>query len=507
MAIVTPDFAAISRVGAALLLSVLVIRITYSTIYNLFFHPLRDIPGPILRRASNLPYLYCLNRGTQPFDVLALHNKYGPIVRLRPDELSFLPAGGKAFNDIYGHRVGTIAGVAEMPKADMFYRSKGIPPSIISEDRDNHAMLRRQLAHGFSERAMREQEGIIGGYVDLMMRQLRERAGEGKDGKRKPPVDMKSWYNWATFDIIGDLAFGEPFGCLENAKYDAWVYAIARAVKMGAIFTTLKLLRLADVIIPLRIWMLKGKGNHLDLTRLKLERRMKLDSDRYDLIEGLLRKKDEWELDFQRLRANASILIIAGSETTATLLAGVTFLLLTNPDKMEKLVNEVRTAFESETEITLTSVAGKLPYMLACLNEALRRYPPVAIGLPRVTPEGGAIIDGKFVPEGTVVSCWQWASNHSTINFEDPFAYKPERWLDENKNSKDRLDAVQPFSVGPRNCIGKNLAIAEMRLILARILWNFDLELSGASRGWLDEQKVYTLWDKGVLDVYLTPVR
>lgn len=55
----------------------------------------------------------------------------------------------------------------------------------------------------------------------------------------------------------------------------------------------------------------------------------------------------------------------------------------------------------------------------------------------------------------TVVACWQWATNHSSLNFEDPYVFKPERWIDESKNTRDRLDAVQPFSVGPRNCIGK----------------------------------------------------
>lgn len=94
------------------------------------------------------------------------------------------------------------------------------------------------------------------------------------------------------------------------------------------------------------------------------------------------------------------MLIVAGSETTATLLCGVTYLLLHNPEAMRKVTEEVRAAFASEKDITLTSV-GKLTYMLACLNEALRQYPPVAIGMPRVVPEGrGAVtIAGQAVPE------------------------------------------------------------------------------------------------------------
>jgi len=104
-------------------------------------------------------------------------------------------------------------------------------------------------------------------------------------------------------------------------------------------------------------------------------------------------------MDFKRLRINAGLLVIAGSETTATLLTGATYFLLSNPRTLEKLKAEVRSSFKSDNEITLTSV-GNLTYMLACLNESLRRYPPVAVGLPRTVPKGGANVAGTFIPEG-----------------------------------------------------------------------------------------------------------
>lgn len=95
---------------------------------------------------------------------------------------------------------------------------------------------------------------------------------------------------------------------------------------------------------------------------------------------------------------NASLLILAGSETTATLLSGAIYLLGSHRDVLEKLTQEVRTAFTSEDQITLTSV-NNLSYMLACLNESLRQYPPAALGLPRIVPKGGSKIAGHWVPE------------------------------------------------------------------------------------------------------------
>jgi cytochrome P450 len=107
---------------------------------------------------------------------------------------------------------------------------------------------------------------------------------------------------------------------------------------------------------------------------------------------------EEQGLTLEKLRGNSGVLVIGGSETTATLLSGVTFLLLTNQDAMKKLVAEIRGAFKSEQDIDFASVST-LPYLLACLDEALRMYPPAPMGLPRAVPKGGARIAGSYVPE------------------------------------------------------------------------------------------------------------
>jgi hypothetical protein len=103
-------------------------------------------------------------------------------------------------------------------------------------------------------------------------------------------------------------------------------------------------------------------------------------------------------LSVHELIANAEILIIGGSETTASLLSGVTYLLLESPEAYRQLVNEVRSTFENQNDITLVSV-NKLTYMLACLDEGMRMYPPIANGLPRVVPKGGAQVLGEWIPE------------------------------------------------------------------------------------------------------------
>ncbi|RYO89206.1 hypothetical protein DL766_003612 [Monosporascus sp. MC13-8B] len=492
----------------AVIASVLVLlSVVARALYNIFLHPLRSFPGPLLWRASPLPRIYWLLKGRLPHKIAELHAEYGPVLRIMPDELSF--SSPDAWGDIYGHRK---HGAGEFPKYERFYW-RGEAHNIVFSTREEHAALRRALSHGFSERSMRGQEPIIGAYVDLLIRRLRENSesaappaggnGKGEVATATVPVNMREWLNWTTFDVIGDLGFGSAFDCLEKSDYHPWIDLITHNLFIGSIGIALNYLGLRPIV---HYYANRGsQGEQFELVRAKLRRRMELDVERPDLIEGLIRKKDECHLSFEHLTMNANTLLIAGSETTATLLSGVVFFLTSHPDKLARVVEEVRTAFNSEEEMGLNSVSS-LPYMLACLNETLRCYPPVALGLPRQVPKGGAYVAGQFIPESTVVAVWQWAINYDPKYWTEPTTFAPERFLGDPRYKGDRLEAMQPFSTGPRNCIGKNLAYAEMRLILAKIVWNFDMVLEDDSRDWLEDQKSYVLWDKPSLNVRLTPV-
>ncbi|KAI0889737.1 cytochrome P450 ClCP1 [Annulohypoxylon maeteangense] len=464
--------------------------------YNIFLHPLRSYPGPFLWRVFPIARYARLAHGDLPFYMKELHAKYGPVVRITPNELAFCDP--QAWKDIYGHRSG---GAPELPKYEYFYRAvDNIPRGIINAFRDEHAALRRQLSHGFSERSMQLQEPIIGSYVDLLINRLQEKCQGNAAG-----VDMREWLNWTTFDVIGDLAFGSAFGCLESSDYHPWVRLVANSVQQTAFMQIISGLGFRPITRALLNMKKMAITDNQKLVKEKLEQRIELGVERPDFLESLIKKKEAGEMSFMQIAANAATLIVAGSETTATLLSGALFLLTTNPDKLARLTKEVRTSFNNDDEITLTSV-GKLSYMLACLNESLRAYPPVPTGMPRQSPKGGCFILGKFVPEGTVVAVWQYAINHHSEFWTEPNTFAPERFLGDPKFKSDQTDAMQPFSVGPRNCIGRNMAYAEMRLILARIIYNFDMEIAEDSRQWLATQKAYTLWKKPSLNIIMKPV-
>ncbi|KAF7857957.1 hypothetical protein EAF04_009314 [Stromatinia cepivora] len=471
-------------------------------IYNLYFHPLSHFPGPKLFASSRIFSIYYILQGTLPQKITSLHETYGHVVRTAPDELSFTST--QAFQDIYTKKNGRPG----FPKDPIQYTrpAEGGASSILGviDDKD-HARYRRLLSHAFSEKALREQEPLIKRYIDLLILRLYENAGKGKQ-------NMVHWYNFTTFDIIGDLTFGESFGCLDKSDYHPWVsYTfisfkaatfMAAAKRYGPLAKTV-----LDKLIPKKL--MQQRRNHQDLTHSKVAARLERKTERKDFMTYILRHNHDMQsgMSIPEIKATAGVLLLAGSETTATLLSAVTYYLLKegNENILERLTKEIRTSFKTEDEIHMGSVS-KLKYQLAVLEEAMRIHPPAPYGSPRVVPGEGQWVDGFWVPGGTNISCVTYASHHHSRNFQNPQKFIPERWLDAPEYASDEKGALQPFSLGPRNCIGINLAYAEMRIILARVLWNFDLELASESLSWGENMKIFLLWEKAPLWVLLRRV-
>lgn len=152
------------------------------------------------------------------------------------------------------------------------------------------------------------------------------------------------------------------------------------------------------------------------------------------------------------------------------------------------------------------TTTATLPYLNAAITESLRIYPASASSLPRVTPSHGCVIAGRYVPGNAAVSVNHWATYHSESNFKRPFEFLPERWMGEKEFESDKRKICQPFSVGPRACIGRSLAWAEMRCIVARLVWGFEFEFeSREGKDWA-RQRVFLVYEKGPLMVKLRPV-
>ncbi|KAH6895742.1 cytochrome P450 [Thelonectria olida] len=475
------------------------ILIIAKALRNVFFHPLRTHPGPKLWAATRLPWCWYQYRGRLNHKLVELHNEYGTVVRVAPNELSY--SSETAWKAIYGQRS------VEMKKDPIFslVTPTGVP-NIMTADRLTHSRHRRLLSHAFSEKALREQEDVLVKYSTKLFNQLECKRTTGL-------VDLTEWFHLTTFDLIGSLAFGQDFACVDTGKPHPFVAAI-KHVSRELIMSQMATYYGAGALR--KRFFLRGS----DDSRLANARRAKQMVDARVERGPTDDRKDFWHyvlaadeskaknkgLSPPEMVVNAFSIAIAGSDGTATTLTAAAYLLMTHEDVHRRLRDGIRKAFDREESITSAALAGdRIPLLDAVLNESMRLYPPVAVTLPRVVPERGATIDGVFVPAGTTVGINHLSAYHSMENFHRADEFVPERWLVPDGAAGDIREAFQPFSVGPRSCLGKNLAKAEMRMILARLLWRFDLDLAAESENWIEGQKIYGFWVKPALMCRLSP--
>ncbi|KAI1813901.1 isotrichodermin C-15 hydroxylase [Poronia punctata] len=491
-----------------ILIGTAVAYVLYRALYNVYFHPLRTYPGPRLRAASRLPYTISLFRGDATHRNKALHDKYGQVVRIAPDTLSY--TAGQAWNDVYALRQSNESGSGNLPKDPKIYVN--MPGSVINistADDVDHRRMRRLQAHAFSEKAILLQEPYLVEFTQKFITCLRnEAAAPQRDGV----VDLVKWVNFLTTDIIGDLSFGETFGGLDTHELHSWLSTMFTAVKA---FTFIReVLRLPAPLIKAALKCIPKKmeekrTNAVAFGAEAAKRRMARTSDKPDFMSYMLRhnEQDGKGMSKAELEMAATVFIIAGSETTATMISGTMYLLLRNPKILSQLTTSIRTDFPRESEMTNQKLQQH-EHLNCVLKEGLRLYPPAPDSLFRTTKDKSVVVAGKVVPPQTSITVNLWASGRDPANYHRPLEFIPERWMKDapEEFSVDDQAAFRPFSAGPRDCIGKNLAWAEMRLILSHLVWNFDfLGLEKDSENWIENQKIYSLWEKSPLNVKIAP--
>ncbi|KAF1933365.1 cytochrome P450 [Didymella exigua CBS 183.55] len=427
--------------------------------------------------------------GRRPFIIRELHKTYGDVVRIAPNELSF--ASVNSYRDIYGHASKTRR---PFEKGQFYHRDKK-HLSIIDSKGQDHRNQRKALSNAFSAKALRDQEDVVQHYVNMFNNQL------GTWSLRPNGINIAESLNWITFDIIGELAFGESFKAVEAGKTHPWVSLLIDSVMELNLIGLRKRIPILTLLLPFLVprGLAAKFAAHwafvLEMTKKRIAKKDTI--KRTDFFQHIL---EHGMMEEALLTENANLLIVAGSETTATALSGCMYY-LTHDDKcLAKLQHEVRNAFDSPDLID-GDTTQKLPYLHACIEESLRMYPPVAIGLPRVSH--GATIDGHWIPAGVEVSSHNWTLMRDARYWKDPNSYRPERWVGEGFG--DNKDAFQPFSLGARACIGINLAYMEMRIILAKMVWKYDFELLSKELDWERDNMSYLLWQKPVMNMKFHP--
>ena len=268
----------------------------------------------------------------------------------------------------------------------------------------DHARQRRLMSAAFSDKSLREQEPLLRKYVDVLVSKL---SAESEQGKAK--VNMVDWYNFTTFDIMADLTFGEPLHLLDRSKYTPWVkgvFSVFKVVTIGQIARAIPGMdTVLQSLIPKSAREMRKMHNRHSIDRV--DKRLQMKTDRPDIWTYVLRFSNSEEnkdraLSLTEMYSNASTFMMAGTETTSTLMSGLTYLLLSYPDCMSKLVAQLRRTFPTRESINIQQLAS-MEYLNACVEEALRVYPPLPSGMTRVVPAQGATICNEHIAGGVSI--------------------------------------------------------------------------------------------------------
>ncbi|CAE7205730.1 hypothetical protein CFE70_008713 [Pyrenophora teres f. teres 0-1] len=475
-----------------------------TAIYCVYLHPLSKFPGPKFAAFSRLPFAISAVRGQQYKWMDRLHEQYGNVVRVGPDELTTISSG--AWRDLYLQR-------PQLPKDP----HPQTPPlngadSLFTANGSTHQRMRRTLLNGFNDRALRAQSPIIESHADLFIQRLRLEAAKSADGI----VDLAKFYGYAALDIISDLTYGESFHGLEGDNEHSWIMGFFLGAKFGAVRNHLSYFYPLDRIFGFLFLKLTAKirARNWKYTADLVTKRLEmgdLGSTRSDFVSpiiGNINDTKEKGITRNELNTHSLAVTIAGSQLPTVALATATYLLLTHPVQLRRLLAEIRSSFQSEADINIATTAD-LPYLAAVIDETLRIHHPTPIHLPRIIPSGGLQVDNQWIPGNTIMGIAMHTAQTSSRNWTEPLAFHPERFLApchelyDARFDHDDKEVFKPFSIGTRNCIGGKVFLAEARILLARTLWNFDLSLAPGTRdNWMD-QKAYLVFEPKPLCVSL----
>ncbi|KAF2815851.1 benzoate 4-monooxygenase cytochrome P450 [Mytilinidion resinicola] len=486
-------------------------------IYRLTLHPLAKYPGNFIEKISDWPLIYYCYNGDRHLRIQEAHRKYGTVVRIGPNTLDFNTA--TALSAIHRDRNANVKKADWYDTVDAGSGARSVQSVV---DKPYHAFRRKMLLPAFSETALREHEKFIDNNVTTMIDEMCKECNQ-EDSKDvwTSPVDFMLFAAWYGFDYTADLAFGSPMKLLENEhRY------VPDVVKWTSQFLYyVGYLPFAPLIRPILIHTsvikhLPSKNTRdtakffqigeerLVARQAAEERSVENDKDvRRDIFHYIFHARDETgvALSQEEMIADASFFLAAGSDGVGIALSAALFYLLQNPESLTTLTTELRSSFASVDEIRLPKL-NQLPYLYGVVEEALRLVPCVSSQFPREVLPGGMTVDDQYIPAGTVVGTSPYALHHNEENYPDSFAFKPERWLGDEESVARAKSAFNTFSVGQYNCIGKNVAYLAIKLVIAKLLWGYEVRVPeevgliggggrGAWKGDLRRENEYQLLD------------
>ncbi|RSL39347.1 hypothetical protein CEP53_014123 [Fusarium sp. AF-6] len=418
MLLLSPAFIA----GAVALLLVIhvVVRLTSA---------IAKVPGPVVSNFTSLVLKWNELSANRTMYLHDLHKKYGPVVRVAPNEVSFTSAA--ALKEIYG------SGGSGYDKTEFYdlFQVYGKRTMFSTLNKGDHAKRRRMIGDRYANSNVMKTAPLAG--IEVRSKKFVERCVSSPDNTADVFDDEEMMHEVAADDS------------LKNRLVQHYSPVLHRVVSgVLASFAKPRSIPLADNFV-IENAKEDGAADFTVLNRLKEKNSV---------------------LDTIDMAAECLDHMAAGIDTTGDVLC---FLMweLSQP-RSTKYQRLLREEFRNKPDAPF----DELTLLDAVLNEGLRCFPAIPMSLPRYVPQGGRVIDGFSLPEKTVVSCQSFSVHRINDDvFPDPDKFYPERWL-ETEGDADRRRLQWAFSSGGRGCIGKHLAMAEMKTLLRDVYSQYETE-------------------------------
>ncbi|KAG0640580.1 cytochrome P450 [Tuber brumale] len=483
------EYTALSLIDS-FLLSLVLLPILVTVVYNRYYHPLSPFPGPFLasiwsgwrdwEHYSNL-------EDQEPL----LHERYGPIIRVSPNTISV--ADPDYLKEIY-----TRTGCTERWLSFPHNGVVDVPSAML------HAELRKRSIPGYYVGTARSWEGIVDERVREWVGKLKaEYGGSGVQ------FGFSEWARYLSVDLVGWVVFGTDMGCTQGGGDNRGRITgsesrlgVSRGLaKFPNIYRTLT----SDSSIR-NILTAKADKEWVGAMRVKVG--LLIDAA-WKSREEAEARGEEWHLNGEAMSAKTSngtrltkeelhsecfLPFIVGQDSTAFAITNTLKLLLDNPPVLSALLSELTTNYAQKPLwhippwIDIVDLDAKLPYLSAVLRESLRLHPPFPVGNPGMVPSSGITLTHRnrlyTIPGGYEIRANPIVIGRNKRIFgEDAHCFRPERWLEGSEEEIKRMKGVGfEWGTGSGGCLGKALAQMAVAKAIVMVLRNFEVELAVVMR-------------------------
>ncbi|GLI77596.1 hypothetical protein PoHVEF18_005887 [Penicillium ochrochloron] len=436
------------------------------TTYRLFFHRIGHFPGPRAAAVSKLWSVYQCRDSRNHLFLDGLHKKYGNFVRTGPAEITiFHPKAWEAMDG---------AGNANV-RSDWYDIVHPRVSPIFSRNEEDHIERRKVWTRALSTKSIRE-------YLPRILEQIGTLESIIASANSQPvvPNDIMQWF---AFDSMGEFAFNENFSMMRTKTWHRAIMQQRSALAiLGSLNHTVWAIRLAFAFLA-RFWRVKDWMGMISFCDQCMERRLQTEATQPDIASHFIKEfhdgknEQNWVAKKQLLSGNTVSVIVGGSDTTGPSLILLWYFMALYPEQAERVYQEVKDVDPSDI-----NTLANLPCLNGFINESMRLIPAALTMGTRTTPAEGMTVDGTYIPGGIKVAAPKYTIFRMESAFEDPLSFVPERWYSRPEMIRDK-SAFAPFGVGRRVCVGKNLALTQIRLVATILLSQYRVRFAPGETG------------------------